>query len=32
MSAIEELMRRERMPTVIDLKRGEVDYVARLND
>ncbi len=30
MSAIEELMRRERMPSIIDLKRGDMDYVARL--
>ena len=30
MSAIEELMRRERMPTIVDLKRGDLDYAARL--
>lgn len=30
MAAIEELMRRRRMPTIVDLKRKDVDYLARL--
>lgn len=32
MAAIEELMRRRRMPSLVDLKRKGVDYVARLRD
>ncbi len=32
MAAIEELMRRRRMPTIVDLKRKDVDYMARLKD
>ncbi len=32
MAAIEELMRRRRMPSMVDLKRKDVDYVARLKD
>lgn len=32
MAAIEELMRRKRMPSIIDLKRKDVDYLSRLQD